>query len=91
MQHRRVDESKINIKELITDFSTIVTDDDDLLFHIKTILTELPTAEKNMLVVYAELGSYSAAARKFNCSSPTFKNRIVQVIEKIKAELQNRL
>ena len=62
------------------EYFTINQGDDDGLLELKqAVYTELNEAERRILVLYMDLGSYAAVARELSCAPNTIKNKIRQI------------
>ena len=59
-------------------------EDDDRMFAIKERFFALSEAERRIMVVYMEEGTYAGVAKFFGVSSPTSKKKIKRIIEKLK-------
>ena len=43
----------------------------------------LPEPDRNLLIRYAEEGTYAAVAKRYHCSTPTVKYKIDEIRKKI--------
>ena len=58
----------------------INADDDDALLELKqAIYSELNEAERRVLSIYIELGTYAAVAKVFGISANAIKNKIRKI------------
>lgn len=73
-----------DINEIETDYAINDTDSDEMYILKDYILNRLPTAEKNILLLYLEYGSYAEVAKRLNCSTPTASKYIKMIINKIR-------
>lgn len=67
----------INFDLLEAEYFGVTPEDDDYVMEVKrSAYTELNEAERRILVLYAEYGTYAAVAKELGCSPGTIKNKI---------------
>lgn len=67
----------INFGLLEAEYFGVTPEDDDYVMEVKnSAYTELNEAERRILVLYAEYGTYAAVAKELGCSPGTIKNKI---------------
>lgn len=60
-------------------------DDDDYMYELKSIIfNDLNETEKRVMIMYAELYTFSAVGRELGISNTTARYQIMQIQEKIK-------
>lgn len=64
-------------------FTVNAGDDDELLELKKAVYTELNEAERRILVLYMDTGTYAGAARVLGVAPNTIKNKILSIRYKI--------
>lgn len=65
------------------EYITVNGEDDDCLRSIKDSIRELPLAERMIMVMYVEAGTYSEVAKQLRCSVPTVSKRIKMIKAKL--------
>ena len=61
----------------------LVLKDDEFIYNCKKALMALPEPDRNLLIRYAEEGTYAAVAKRYHCSTPTVKYKIDEIRKKI--------
>lgn len=56
---------------------------EDNTTNIAVVLSSLPEAERNIIIMYAELGSLKKLSKVFNCSKATMWNRVQEIRNKL--------
>lgn len=77
------EEEKIDYNKIKYDYLPTEYDDDDMV-ELKNKVYQLTEPERRVLLLYAELGSYSAVGRQLKCSAPTVRKYIDIIRDKIK-------
>lgn len=72
------------------EYTPNILEDEEHMYLMKKAIMELPLAEKNIMLMYLEFGTYVDVARVLRVSTPTCKKRIVEIIEKIKNKCNGR-
>lgn len=70
-------------ERIFQDYVPDPLNDDEYIYNCKKALMNLPDPDRNLLIRYAEEGSYTAVARRYHCSAPTVKNKIEEIRKKI--------
>ena len=65
------------------EYITVSSEDDDCLRAIKDSIRDLPMAERMIMVMYVEAGTYSEVAKHLRCSVPTVSKRIKAIKAKL--------
>lgn len=66
------------------EYFTINGSDDDNLLEVKqSVYTELNEAERRILVLYMDLGTYAGVAKMLGCAPNTIKNKIKNIRYKL--------
>lgn len=76
----------IDYKTLFEDYA-INGEEDDRMLALKQQFFALSPADRNILLLYAEYGTYTGVAKILHCSSPTCKRKIL----KIRAQILEKL
>lgn len=58
-------------------------EDDDRTRKVKEVLNTLPLAERVIIVMYMEFGTYSEVSKHLHCSIPTCSSKIKKIKKKI--------
>lgn len=73
-------DEEYNFSAAEAEYFTINQGDDDNLLELKqAVYTELNEAERRILVLYLDAGTYAGAARILNVAPNTIKNKIKQI------------
>lgn len=78
-----------NYEDYEGDYLVISSEDDDCLRAIRERIAELPMAERRIMVMYIEAGTYSAVAKQLKCSVPTVSKKIRGIKKKIKLKIDS--
>lgn len=62
--------------------------DDDRLYWIRKAINSLHPAQKRIIVMYLEYGTYSEVAKELHCSVPTCSKMVKEIISKLKNSLE---
>ena len=68
---------------IFEDYKPDALKDDEFLYNCKKALMALPEPDRNLLIRYAEEGTYAAVAKRYHCSTPTVKYKIDDIRKKI--------
>lgn len=73
-------DEEYNFNAAEAEYFTISKEDDDSLLELKqAVYTELNEAERRILVLYLDAGTYAGAARILGVAPNTIKNKIKQI------------
>lgn len=70
------------------DFLDPKSTDDDRLYRIREAINNLHPAQKRIIVMYLEYGTYSEVAKELHCSVPTCSKMVKEIIMKLKKILE---
>ena len=77
---------KIDINELQNEYRldySIFSNIDERFWQIKDKYATLPESDKNILLLYAELGSLREVAKIIGCSHSSIRNYLITIREKL--------
>lgn len=88
---RRTDDLGRTFREIRRDYAydgSIFTDDDALMRRTKWVIeNRLTMADRTIIILYAELGSYRKLGKRLGLSHTTIKNEVHRIREIIKSNL----
>lgn len=70
-------------ERIFADYVPDPLNDSEFIYNCKQALMNLPDPDKNLLIRYAEEGTYMGVARRYHCSPPTVKAKIEEIRRKI--------
>ena len=71
-------------EEYEADYITDRPEDDDRMRELRERIRSLPLPERKILIMYTELGTYSAVAKILKCSVPTVSKKVNEIRDKLK-------
>ena len=77
----------ISLQKIIDEYDSNIFIDDERMYKIKQIISELDDLDKALLIIYADEGSMAKAGRKFNVSAATIYSNIKRIRQTIKEKL----
>lgn len=72
------------INNLECDYLEITPNDDDRMMSLKQSIQNLNPVEKNIILLYVDLGSYRKAAEVLNIAPSTLLSKIKKIKQKLK-------
>lgn len=66
-------------------------EDDDEMFLLKEAVMHLTPVQRKIFLTYVETGTYTATAREFKVSTPTVKNYLKDIKNKITEYIFNEI
>lgn len=71
------------------DYLTLRDDDDDCMRKMRLEIGRLPLAQKRLMILYIELGTYSSVAKVLKCSVPTISKKVRQIKDYLQKKTRN--
>lgn len=68
---------------IMQDYTPDPLEDDEFIYNCKKALMDLPDPDRNLLIRYAEEGTYTAVAKRYHCTVPTIRYKIEEIRKKI--------
>jgi DNA-directed RNA polymerase specialized sigma24 family protein len=70
-------------ERIFADYQPDPLNDDEYIYRIKEALMRLPEPDRNLLIIYSDLGSYSSVAKRYHLSVTAVRYKVEEVRRKL--------